>query len=191
MTDNQKKWIAWAIVTVAVLVAGYLGIQYPLPDPPDSPLDLGAITTEGVTNFDSLTLSEDLIVTDDSTLTDDVAIGGDLTLTGGATLSGDVIIDDTINLDEVANTATGTTTITPTQTYYQFAPTAVLTLTLATGSAAVGDLLILHNTVATNTQIVDTGATVGGSVIDLGANDLAIFIYGNSKWIEIASPDNS
>lgn len=189
MTDNTKKWIAWAIVAAAVLVAGFLGVQYPMPDPPESPLLLAS--TEGVTNFDSLTLGEDLIVTDDSTLTDDVSIGGDLTVTGAATLSGDVIVDDTLNLDELANTATGSTTITPTTTYYQLAPTALLTITLATGSAAAGDLLILHNTVTTNTNIVDTGATVGGGAIDLGANDLAIFIYGNSKWIELASPDNS
>ncbi len=105
----------------------------------------------------------------------------------GATLS----VDSALNLDDTDSTLAGAQTLTPTATYYQMAPATVLTLTLATGSANDGDLLIIHNTVATNTTIVDTGATVGGGNITLAVNDLAMFIYGNSKWIEIASPDNS
>jgi len=34
MTDKQKQWIAYAIVVVAILVAGFLGVTYPVPAPP-------------------------------------------------------------------------------------------------------------------------------------------------------------
>jgi hypothetical protein len=108
------------------------------------------------------------------------------------TFADDVIIDDTLTLDIATNTSTGSQTITPTTTYLQLNPASTLTATLATGSAVNGDLLILHNIHASSSVVVvDTGATQGGGNITLGANDLAVFIYGNTKWIEIASPDNS
>lgn len=56
MTDTQSKWLAWVIVAVAVLVVGYMGVKYPLPEPPaDDIVVLGvshlsgplAITGEG------------------------------------------------------------------------------------------------------------------------------------------------
>lgn len=34
MTDKQKQWIAYVTVVIAVLVVGFLGMQYPLPAPP-------------------------------------------------------------------------------------------------------------------------------------------------------------
>lgn len=107
-------------------------------------------------------------------------------------LNDDLIVDDTLNIDDTDSTITATQTLTPTGTFYEFNPTATLTLTLATGSAEVGDLLILQNLNGSySVVIVDTGATVGGSNVTLGQNDLALFFYTNSKWVEIASPDNS
>jgi hypothetical protein len=195
MTDHQKQWIAWGVSTIVVLALSLtLGIKYPLPTPPEElPDPIIELGTSHFTNIsaEDVTATDDLTVTDDATLTDDVAVGGDLAVTGDATLSGDVLIDDTFSIDDTDSTIVGTQTLTPTATYYQLAPVSALTLTLATGSAVDGDLLILHNTVATNTIVVDTGATVGGGNITLAANDLAIFVFGNSKWVELASPDNS
>jgi len=34
MTDKQKQWLAYAIVVAAILVAGFLGVTYPVPAPP-------------------------------------------------------------------------------------------------------------------------------------------------------------
>jgi len=112
-------------------------------------------------------------------------------LAGAVSALNDLTVDDTLNIDDTDNALAGTQTITPTATFYEFAPATTLTLTIATGSATVGDFLILQNTVSTSTVIVDTGATVGGGNITLGANDLALFIFTNTKWVEIASPDNS
>lgn len=108
-----------------------------------------------------------------------------------ATFDTDVTIDDTINLDDTDSALTGAQTITPTYTYLQVSPVAVLTATLATGAAADGDLFIIHNLVATTTTVVDTGATAGGGNITLNQDDIAIFIFGDGVWVEIASPDNS
>lgn len=102
---------------------------------------------------------------------------------GGVTQSG------LVNLAPTAYLLTGAQTLTPTVSYYELAPATVLTLTLGTGSA--GDYLILANTVATSTVIVDTGATAGGGNITLGENDIAEFINIDGTWAEIASPDNS
>lgn len=34
MNETMKKYLAWLIVVVAILVAGYLGVSYPIPAPP-------------------------------------------------------------------------------------------------------------------------------------------------------------
>jgi len=105
--------------------------------------------------------------------------------------NGDITLDGTLNIDDTAITISGAQTVTPTASVLVVAPSVASTITLATGSASAGDFLLVLNTVATNTNIVDTGATAGGGAIDLGLNDNALFIFLNSKWVEIASPDNS
>lgn len=124
--------------------------------------------------------------------TDFGATGG-LTLAAGLTVTaGDAVLSSgTLTIEETDNTTTGTQTITPTTTYLHFAPTAVTTVTIATGSGVEGDLLIIHNIVSTNTVIVDTGATQGGGNVTLGQDDVAGFIFGDGVWVELFSPDNS
>jgi hypothetical protein len=116
---------------------------------------------------------------------------GDVRITRDLTVDRDVTVDDVFNIDDTSTTISGTQTITPSSTFLVVAPTVASTITLATGNASAGDWLIVVNTVTTNTNIVDTGATQGGGAIDLGLDDLAIFLFGNGKWIELASPDNS
>jgi hypothetical protein len=122
--------------------------------------------------------------------------GGAVTQSGAATLSngltvsaGGADVTGILGLPATAYALTGAQTITPTATYYELAPAAVLTATLAGGTA--GDLLILANTVTTNTIIVDTGATAGGGNITLAENDIAGFIKVDDTWVELFSPDNS
>lgn len=89
-------------------------------------------------------------------------------------------------------TSTGAQTITPTNnSLYNLNPAAVLTVTLSTGAAQTGDIVIFANNVTTNTIIADTGATQGGGNITLGENDNAGFLFLGDAWIEIFSPDNS
>jgi hypothetical protein len=192
--------LRWFLAVTVIAALAFFGVRYPkqgeIPSFP-SPLDIEVL---GVTHFSGMEVSgsetDELVVNQTSTgdvveFRDNGTVVFRVADGGTVTVDPDLIVDDTLNIDETAYALTGTKTITPTATYYQLAPTAALTLTLSTASAGAGDLLILHSTVATNTIIVDTGATVGGGNITLSTNDLALFIYGNSKWIEIASPDNS
>jgi len=34
MNERTKKYLGWLIVVIAILVAGYLGVSYPIPAPP-------------------------------------------------------------------------------------------------------------------------------------------------------------
>lgn len=186
MSKQQFINIALAVATAVAMVLGGLGYL----------ADDNAPTARGTSNFDvlaaeDLTLSDDLTVTDDATISGDLTVSGAATVTGNATVSTDLTVDDTFNIDDTAYALTGAQTLTPTASYYALAPAATLTVTLATGSATDGDILILYNTVTTSTIVVDTTATVGGGNITLGQNDLAVFLFANSVWAEVASPDNS
>jgi len=49
MNETTKKYLAWLIVVVAILVAGYLGVVYPIPAPPTSPVvEPQALTSGGI-----------------------------------------------------------------------------------------------------------------------------------------------
>ena len=120
-----------------------------------------------------------------------VDMASTLSIDGVATFNSDATVAGVIALDDTDSVLTGAQTITPTYSYLQVSPTALLTLTLSTGGAADGDIVIIHNLVTTNTNIVDTGATAGGGAIDLAQDDVAGFIFGDGVWVELLSPDNS
>lgn len=121
----------------------------------------------------------------------DLGVDGDIEANGNGDIGGNLIVDDVFNIDDTVTAISGSQTVTPSATVLTVAPTVASTITLATGSASAGDFLLILNTVATNTNIADTGATDGGGSIDLGQNDLALFIFLNSIWVEVTSPDNS
>jgi hypothetical protein len=70
MTDNQKQWTAWGILTlVTVALSLFLGVKYPLPTPPAELPD--SIVELGVTHMTALELSgsetDELVVNQTST----------------------------------------------------------------------------------------------------------------------------
>ena len=93
MTDKNIQYAAWVVVVIAILIAGYFGVQYPIPDPPT----IGDFSPQAVTNFDALTTSGALSVGGASTLTGNVSAAGTLAVTGASTLTGDVTASGIIN----------------------------------------------------------------------------------------------
>jgi hypothetical protein len=87
--------------------------------------------------------------------------------------------------------ATGAQLITPTVSMYLLAPSALATYTLATGDAVAGDMLILVGSVATNTVLVDTGATGSGAARTIGNTDVWTGYYNGAVWVEQSFSDNS
>lgn len=121
MSEVQKKWLAWAIVALAVVVAGWLGVTYPMPEPPvfESPVALG------VTHFSGMEISgnetDELVVNqtgtgdivefrDNGTVVWRLADGGAVTQTGAQDLSGNlssstgaITFTDNVLIDGQAN----------------------------------------------------------------------------------------
>jgi len=137
----------------------------------------------------------DLDVDRDTSLTGDTDDRIDFEIGGSDVVRLDavgLVITNVLNIADADSVLSGTNTITPTSSYLQTAPVdQVLTMTIATGAAVDGDILIVHNLNTTNTVIIDTGATAGGGNITLGQDDPAGFIFGDGVWVELFSPDNS
>ena len=108
MSEIQKRWVAYGIVAVAVIIAALLGMRYPMPETPGEVVALGTthftnVEAEDITATDDLTVgdrlsvpiiaaSDDMTVTDNLVVSDDSMLGnaaGDTTaMTGTATLYG-------------------------------------------------------------------------------------------------------
>ena len=127
--------------------------------------------------------------------------GTDITLYSGAGSTqvfqadgalGDVTLEGTLNIGDNAYTSVGAQTLDPVNSVYLLSPVTVLTLTLATTTSVAGDFVLLMSQVATDTTIVDTGATVGGGTRTLGSDgDNILLMYDGAKWVEVSFADNS
>jgi hypothetical protein len=62
---NDRIWMAWLITLVVGLLGAMLGVQFPVP-----PLPIVEVSSQGVTNLDSLHLSGPLISFTDLTVSD-------------------------------------------------------------------------------------------------------------------------
>lgn len=155
---NTIPLIMSGIALMVALAAGVLGLVGNQPEAVSDDITARSFQTE-VYNTDG----GDRLVVDDG---GDIDIGGNLEFTPGAF------------------SLTGAQTLTPTATFYQVSSASLLTLTIATGAAEGGDVVLLQNTSAVTHTIADTGATVGGSTRSFSPDDLIGFIFDGSNWIE-------
>lgn len=81
---KNKNYIAYAVLVVAVLIAGFLGVQYPMPVAPD---DIIQVMGEGDTNFTNVVASGDVTAGDD-------IIAGDALTSDNLTVTGDTAFGD-------------------------------------------------------------------------------------------------
>lgn len=127
MSIRDKEWLKYALLVAAILVAGYFGARFPLPEMPEAMTEIGMqavgptrfrsiqvdhdVNVDGASTSADLTCSgtvsaEQLTTTDDLTVTDDAGVGGDLTVTGATNL------DSTLDIDGNITSGTGAITIT-------------------------------------------------------------------------------
>jgi len=203
LTPTQKKWLAWALVALVVFgVNTYLGVTYPIPEPPDDPL-----VELGTTHFTNLE-AEDITATDDLTVTDDAAVGGDLTVTGAVnpadlTTTDDIVVGDDLTVAglvsigaQTAISVTAGAVITPTGSLQPLTSAAAVTCSTTRcieNGATTGDILILKNDNAADAITIDgTGGNVECKAdVVLGAGDTIILIWGGSDWYCLSVYDNS
>ena len=80
MDNKTKRYAGWSIVVIAIMIAGYLGIQYPVPPPPE----------EASRAAGNVQVMRALAVTNDTNLGGALTVGGASTLTGNVTTSSTV-----------------------------------------------------------------------------------------------------
>lgn len=100
---------------------------------------------------------------------------------------------DVVNWKPVTLAASGAMTVTPnlSQTsVFLLSPTSTMTLTLSTTGALPGDMVLLVGSVATTTNLVDTGATGTGAARDIADTDVWFGVFNGSKWSEVSFVNN-
>ncbi|RJX17536.1 MAG: hypothetical protein C4575_12905 [Desulforudis sp.] len=163
--SNTKFYLINAVITLVVALAVSVGalIAFDVP------------VVQGVTNFDSLTLSENLIVGGTSALGDDVTFTESIVLT-----------------PNTFSATTGAISLTADYTYYNITPTGTITLTLTTTGASIGQLLVITNKAAQNIVIADTIVrTSSGAALTLGQYDIVAFVFTGTEWYELFLLANS
>lgn len=206
MTERQKQWLQYALLVVAILVAGYFGVRYPLPEMPEyvEGVELQAV---GPTRFRSIYVDHGATVA--GALTASGGVTGDVTgaVTGNVTgnVTGDLTGDMTGDLTNsnflvlTAQTAVSVTEqayITATGTYQPLTSAAAYSTSLTTAvmsGTIAGELLILENQNASDViTIVGTGANVEcKSDVALGAGDTLWLIWNGVDWYCMSGYDNS
>jgi len=100
MDERVKKWIGYALIAVAVIIAGFLGVSYPMPDMPigargvmDVIVPTYALTaTPGFVVNNKSASAVGLQVQDDGTPVYNVNADGSIAQTGDQTVTGRVIV---------------------------------------------------------------------------------------------------
>jgi len=185
MDNETKSRIAYTIVALGVLIAGFFGGRYSIPDyVPAEPLEIQTMV-EGDTNFTNVVASGDITAGDDLSVGDDATVTGDLTVSGSTSTAGLLypsFADETITDGE---------TLTPTVTVYNLDSGGAVTMTLAACSTD-GQPLILVGDDANNILIADTNVrTNDGGTQTIGQYDMITWICIDTEWVELSESNNS
>jgi len=131
MTERQKRWLGYGIILVAIVAAGFLGVRYPIPEPPPEISPMFPEWEEEVsfgagaryTPFDSVRVQHELNVVGaadfDSTLNvDGVMTLASVTSTGAGdfdstlNVDGATTLNSTLDVDGGVSSGTGAVTVT-------------------------------------------------------------------------------
>ena len=181
LTEQQRKWIAQAIVTIAIVIAAILGVSYPIPEPPTTTVAVpDEIVALGVTHFSGMDVTgnetDELVVNqtdsgdivefrDDGTVVWRLADGGAIAHTGDYTVNGNLVVTGTSDLQDTVSDSGGdltfgdntVTTGTADIQNYVFDSTGefnILGYTQVTGNSNNHQLLVTGYTTQTNSLLV-------------------------------------
>jgi len=87
MQNVNKGLVGWALVVVAIVAATFLGVRFPIPEPPPDDVFLEAMRP---VQFRSVNVQQDLSVGGGAKVAGDAAVTGDVTITGGLSVTGGV-----------------------------------------------------------------------------------------------------
>lgn len=191
MNIRDKKWIGYALLVLAILVAGYLGVCYPLPEMPEgagaqavSATRFRSIQVDHDANVDGASTSADLTcsgtvsaeqltTTDDLTVTDAAAVSGALDVDGATTLNSTLDVD--------GNLTSGTGAITATDNILVDGAADAIQLTVQGYTTQTSSLLVLEQSDGTDKLTVsnDGNADIAGT-LQYGANNLYALGHASS-----------
>jgi len=215
MSDNTKKLVAWLVVAVAIIVAGFLGVTYPIPAPPvitpQGIVERGSLQCDaGAGNCVTSKYGRDIVVYSDNSTTSKFSVDGatgDTTIAGnlavsGSTVNGGIIGNNTaitgtlvvtgvatfkgFNVNSSANiTPTDGGTLTPTANLMTLTPAGALGT--AMGACTTGQWTVLYNSINAAVVITDTGNGVLAGDQTLGQYDALWLACIGSKWTQLSA----
>lgn len=182
--DAKTKRGLYLVAIVAVVlsvIAGGLGVMYPLSQPAQPP---GQVVQLGTTNFDSMDLTSNLSVGGNSTVTGNESVGGTLAVTGNSTFSGVVIPSST------TITPTAGQSVTPAYGLYIIGSSGAVSMTLA-ACTNTGQVVYFYGEDANTITINDTNIrSTDGNAITFGQYDVVELMCAETEWNHVAKSAN-
>lgn len=147
MENVNKGLVGWALVVVAIIAATFLGVRFPIPEPPPEDVFVEAVRP---VQFRSVNVQQDLTVAGDAGVAGDLAVTGDTVITGGLSVTGGVT--GTNVLTSGNQTIAGIKTFT-TPAALTGGITGPLVVTGPTAAATATPASVINNTGAANNSL--------------------------------------
>lgn len=181
MEKVNKGLVGWALVVVAIIVATFLGVRFPIPEPP--PDDVFVEQVRPV-QFRSVNVEQNLSVGKNASVAGDVTVAGSLSVVGG--VSGTNVV--TTGNQTIAGIKTFTTPAAFTGGIT--GPLSVAGQVVATGPTAAATAtpaVLLNNTGAANNSLeVQKNATPVAYISNAGGVVAAFFTTAGALTAESA-----
>jgi hypothetical protein len=161
--DSKKGLVGWALVVVAIVAAAFLGVRFPIPEPPPDDVFMEAMRP---VQFRSVNVQQDLTVGGGAAVAGDAAVTGDVTITGGLSVTGGVTGTNVLT--------TGNQTIAGIKTFstpaaFTGGVTGPMLITGPTAAATATPALRFNNTGAGNVSLqIEKNATPVASFSNAG-----------------------
>ena len=175
LTEKQKQWLAWLLIVLVTAGAStFLGVNYPLPQPPVFTEVDDEIIALGTTHFTCLE-AEGITATDNLTVTNDGTVGGDFTVTGTAswgcadqTIDGTLLVSDTLTAQDLYITDT----------------VEIIGNASLSGTTHLSGTVLVTGTLSAASSIdANAGMTIDGGVTNIGGGTPGLAAGDNDLYV--------